>query len=109
MIKEYRGFSPSLYPITEPIVVRTYDFAGDYVWLLVPEISCSSTISGSDGNEHILLFIKLKKYIGKIDHVNKYYDKYNTGYGISNEELIQIAQERSPEFFDWLMFNAEIF
>lgn len=108
MIKEYRGFSPSLYPITEPIVVRTYDFAGDYVWLLVPEISCSPTISGSDGNEHILLFIKLKKDNGKIDHINGY-DKYNTGYGISKEELIQTAQERSPEFFDWLIFNADIF
>jgi len=108
MIKEYLGFSPSLYPITEPIVVHTSDFAGNYIWLLIPEISCSPTISGSDNNQNILLFIKLQKKTGKINHANKY-DPSEGGKTISNEELIQIAQERSPEFFGWLMFHADIF
>lgn len=108
MIKEYNGFSPSLYPITEPIIVRTFDYAGRYIWLLVPEICCSGTISGSDGNQNILIFIKLMDDAERINYSYTYHP-INGGHIIFNEELISLSEKRCPEFLDWLIFHADLF
>lgn len=108
MIQEYRGFSPSLYPITEPIIVRTFDYAGRYIWLLVPEICCSCTISGSDGNQNILIFIKLMEDEERIHYCYTYHPIHG-GHIVSNEELISLSEKRCPEFLDWLIFHADLF
>lgn len=106
MIKEYNGFAACPDPIIEPCIVHTeysgYGFPTQLVWLRHPDVK-SGNISGAEGIDDLMLFFQRTK--------KPRFKRYETDidFDLTREEFFSFAEEKCPEFYEWLLWHADWF